>query len=142
MQASSAALKDWMSGLRPAALISLKSHRVSAQSPAFAQALMTELYLVGAAIGEAAQAVFLDYISRKQGVSGTQPYLFARVAIQYNKGIFDRSQAPTAEVVSCCAHRPSTTTKAKTRCATRGQKVSRHEVRGERRVSRHLHLLE
>ena len=59
MQASSAALKDCMSALRPADLISLKSHRVSAQSPAFAQALMTELYLVGA-IGEAKHAVSLD----------------------------------------------------------------------------------
>lgn len=62
VQASSAALKDCMSALSPAALISLKSHRVRAQSPALAQALMTELYLVGAIdnYGEA-RAVSLDY---------------------------------------------------------------------------------
>ncbi|CAN0569392.1 unnamed protein product [Ectocarpus sp. 12 AP-2014] len=34
-----------MSALSPAAFISLKSHRVSAQSPALAQALITELNL-------------------------------------------------------------------------------------------------
>lgn len=46
VQASSAVLKDCMSAVSPAALISPKSHRVRAQSPAFAQALMTELNLV------------------------------------------------------------------------------------------------
>lgn len=45
VQASSAALKLWMSAFRPAALISLRSHRVRAQSPALAHALITELYL-------------------------------------------------------------------------------------------------
>lgn len=45
----------WMSALRPAAFISLRSHSVSAQSPAFAHALMTELYLCSAALERGAR---------------------------------------------------------------------------------------